>query len=157
MLAALANVPIVKVYIDGPHKILGKRAKLIIAPPFRLDPPISGLDSDYFVTRRMSDESKTNVYQWLGYDPEAMYRWHEHYNEATFQIAKMTDTPIIDITSSLDRCVGGKEQYYCEDGIHPNAEGHRFIASQYYCSFPPTHLSRDDVMSMIGVPVILAI
>jgi len=35
------------VYIDGPHKILGKRAKLIIAPPFRLDPPIYGLDSDY--------------------------------------------------------------------------------------------------------------
>lgn len=47
MLAALANVPIVMVYIDGPHKILGKRAKLIIAPPFRLDPPIYGLNSDY--------------------------------------------------------------------------------------------------------------
>ena len=47
MLAALADVPIVMVYIDGPHKILGKRSKLIIAPPFRLDPPIYGLDSDY--------------------------------------------------------------------------------------------------------------
>ena len=47
MLAAIANVPIVMVYIDGPHKILGKRSKLIIAPPFRLDPPIYGLDSDY--------------------------------------------------------------------------------------------------------------
>lgn len=34
-------------YIDGPHKILGKRAKLIIAPPYRLDPPIYGLNSDY--------------------------------------------------------------------------------------------------------------
>ena len=47
MLAALADVPVVMVYIDGPHKILRKRAKLIIAPPFRLDPPIYGLDSDY--------------------------------------------------------------------------------------------------------------
>lgn len=47
MLAALANVPIVMVYIDGPHKILRKRAKLIVAPPFRLDPPIYGLNSDY--------------------------------------------------------------------------------------------------------------
>ena len=92
--------------------------------------PIIGKRYFSFVTRRMTEERKSNVYKWLGYDSEAMYRWHEHYNEATFQIAKMTGTPIIDITSSLDRCVGGKEQYYCEDGIHPNAEGHRFIASQ---------------------------
>lgn len=47
MLAALARVPIVMVYIDGPHKILRKRSKLIIAPPYRLDPPIYGLNSDY--------------------------------------------------------------------------------------------------------------
>lgn len=47
MLAALANVPIVMVYIDGPHKILRKRSKLIIAPPYRLDPPVKGLNSEY--------------------------------------------------------------------------------------------------------------
>ena len=49
MLAALAKVPIVMVYIDGPHKILRKRSKLIIAPPYRLDPPDEGLNSDYVV------------------------------------------------------------------------------------------------------------
>ena len=47
MLAALANVPIVMVYLDGPHKIAGKRTKLIVAPPFRMDPPTEGLNSDY--------------------------------------------------------------------------------------------------------------
>ena len=47
MLAALANVPIVMVYIDGPHKILRKRSKLIIAPPYRMDPPVEGLNSEY--------------------------------------------------------------------------------------------------------------
>ena len=47
MLAALANVPIVMVSIDGPHKILRKRSKLIIAPPYRLDPPVEGLNSEY--------------------------------------------------------------------------------------------------------------
>ena len=47
MLVALANVPIVMVYIDGPHKILRKRSKLIIAPPYRLDPPVEGLNSEY--------------------------------------------------------------------------------------------------------------
>ena len=47
MLAALANVPLVMVYLDGPHKILRKRSKLIIAPPYRLNPPVEGLNSDY--------------------------------------------------------------------------------------------------------------
>lgn len=47
MLAALAHVPIVMVYVDGPHKILGPRAKLLVAPPFHLDPPTAGLNSDY--------------------------------------------------------------------------------------------------------------
>lgn len=115
-----------ELYADLIHKVrdLGSEPIMLSLAP------IIGKRYFSFVTRRMTDERKSNVYKWLGYDSEAMYRWHEHYNEATFQIARMTDTPIIDITSSLDRCVGGKEQYYCEDGIHPNAEGHRFIASQ---------------------------
>ena len=47
MLAALANVPIVMVYIDGPHYVARKRSKMIVAPPFRMDPPLEGLNSDY--------------------------------------------------------------------------------------------------------------
>ena len=47
MLAALANVPIVMVYIDGPHKILRKRSKLIIAPSYRLPSPTEGINSEY--------------------------------------------------------------------------------------------------------------
>lgn len=49
MLAALAQVPVVMVYIDGPHKILIRRSKLIIAPPYRLTPPTEGLNSDYIL------------------------------------------------------------------------------------------------------------
>lgn len=51
MLAALAQVPIVMVYIDGPAKIAGKATHLIVAPPFRLDPPIEGLNSDYITAQ----------------------------------------------------------------------------------------------------------
>ena len=47
MLASLADVPIVMVYIDGPHKILRKRSKLIVSAPFRLDPPTEGLNAVY--------------------------------------------------------------------------------------------------------------
>lgn len=49
MLAALANVSIVMVYIDGPNRILGKRSKLIVASPFMLDPPVEGLNSEYII------------------------------------------------------------------------------------------------------------
>ena len=36
MLAALAKVPVVMVYIDGPLKVLGPRARLMVSEPMRL-------------------------------------------------------------------------------------------------------------------------
>lgn len=47
MLAALSDVPLVMVYMDGPHKILRKRTRLIVSKPFRLEAPADGLNSDY--------------------------------------------------------------------------------------------------------------
>ena len=47
MLAALSQAPLVMVYIDGPIKILGPRARLIVSPPFHLGPPTNGMNSDY--------------------------------------------------------------------------------------------------------------
>lgn len=38
MLAAVSQVPLVMVYIDGPIKILGPRARMIVSPPFYLEP-----------------------------------------------------------------------------------------------------------------------
>lgn len=47
MLAAVSQAPLVMVYIDGPVKILGPRARLIVSPPFHLAPPSQGLNADY--------------------------------------------------------------------------------------------------------------
>jgi 1-acyl-sn-glycerol-3-phosphate acyltransferase len=47
MLAALAQVPIVMVYIDGPHYVARKRSKLIVSEPFRLTAPTAGINEDY--------------------------------------------------------------------------------------------------------------
>ncbi len=70
MLAALARVPIVMVYIDGPHKILRKRSKLIIAPPYRLDPPTEGLNSDYInqQTEILQDRMKNLMNEFIKTD-----------------------------------------------------------------------------------------
>lgn len=47
MLAAVAQVPIVMIYVDGPFKAFGKRSELIVDVPFRMDPPVNGMNSDY--------------------------------------------------------------------------------------------------------------
>ncbi len=61
MLAALANVPIVMIYLDGPHKIARKRSKLVIAPPFMMDPPTEGLNSDYINGQTVILQEKMNA------------------------------------------------------------------------------------------------
>lgn len=47
LLAAISQAPLVMVYIDGPVKILGPRARLIVSPQFRLAPPTEGLNTEY--------------------------------------------------------------------------------------------------------------
>lgn len=47
MLAAVSQAPLVMVYIDGPIKILGPRARMIVSPQFRLAPPTEGVNTDY--------------------------------------------------------------------------------------------------------------
>lgn len=46
-LAAVLQAPLVMVYIDGPIKIPGPRARLIVSPPFHLEPPVNGVNADY--------------------------------------------------------------------------------------------------------------
>lgn len=47
MLATVSQAPLVMVYIDGPVKILGPRARLIVSPQFHLAPPTQEMNSDY--------------------------------------------------------------------------------------------------------------
>lgn len=49
MLAAMSQAPLVMVYIDGPVKIFGTRARLIVSPPFHLAPPVHGMSSKYII------------------------------------------------------------------------------------------------------------
>lgn len=47
MLTALAQVPVIMVYIDGPHQVARKRSRLIVSEPFRLEAPTAGLTPEY--------------------------------------------------------------------------------------------------------------
>lgn len=46
MIAAMAQVPIVLLYNNGPYK-LTKRCEMMISKPFRLEPPTEGMTAEY--------------------------------------------------------------------------------------------------------------
>lgn len=102
---------------------LGSKPVIISLPPILSTPYFS------FFSRMMSEEQKRNVINWLGGSTDIISRWHESYNRALFMIAPETQTPIIDITTPFDTFRGDISSLYCADGIHPNVQGHRMIAT----------------------------
>ena len=58
MLAAVSQAPLVMVYIDGPIKIMGPRARLIVSPQFHLDPPTEGMNSEYLMAQTQMLQEK---------------------------------------------------------------------------------------------------
>lgn len=102
---------------------LGSRPVIVSLPPIDSEAYFS------FLSRFMDKEQKENVMTWLGGDIDIISRWHEKYNRALFDIAGITHTPIIDITSPFEKYEGDVRALFCTDGIHPNANGHKLIAN----------------------------
>ena len=46
LLAVMAKAPIVMVYMDSPHRF-GRRTKLLVAPPYRIEIPTTGITADF--------------------------------------------------------------------------------------------------------------
>jgi lysophospholipase L1-like esterase len=92
-------------------------------------PPIDSEAYFNFFSKDMSNEQKANILGWMGGEKGAIARWHDSYNNLLFDIAEKTSTPIINITHSFDNYSGDWRALICADGIHPNSEGHRLIAS----------------------------
>lgn len=66
MLAVMARVPIVMVYIDGPHKVF-RRTGLMIGEPFTIEIPAAGLSADYVdaQTRQLEDKMRDLMQQYI--------------------------------------------------------------------------------------------
>lgn len=66
-----------------------------------------------------------NILRWLG-DVHMIYRFHESYSRAVEKIAIETGSLLVDVRKYfLDK--HNFKSLICEDGIHPNAEGHKLI------------------------------
>lgn len=92
-------------------------------------PPIESEEYFNFISRKMSQEQRDNILYWMGGEVEAISRWHDSYNQVLFNIAGLTSTPILDITQPFCSYSGDWRTLLCKDGIHPNSEGHRVIAT----------------------------
>lgn len=62
------------------------------------------------------------ILKWLG-NIQNIFLWHEGYDKEVRRIAAASGTAIIDIRKAF-LSTPDYRQYLCEDGIHPNREGH---------------------------------
>ena len=94
--------------------------------PVMLDmAPVLGRRYYRWITRECDPDG---IMQFLGC-PERIEHWNEMYNLILQKIAMETGTPLVDVRGAL-LASRELENYYCPDGIHPDAEGHQAIFSR---------------------------
>ena len=96
---------------------IGSKPILLSLPP---------LDAKRYFAWISKDRNAGKILHWLG-DVEHIYRWHEMYSLAVTRLAAIKNVPLLDIRSTFLR-VRNYFGLLCDDGIHPNEEGHRFIS-----------------------------
>lgn len=101
-----------------------KTVKSLGARPVLLTLPV--LDPERYFSHLSKGLNGNNILKWLHGSVLNIDRWHERYNMEIFRLGVQTHTPVIDITSVfLER--RNYFDFLCEDGIHPNEEGHKLI------------------------------
>lgn len=96
----------------------GSRPVLLSLPP---------LDAHRYFSWISKDRNAKSILHWLG-DVEHIYRWHEVYSLTVARLAAIKRVPLLDIRSTFLK-VRNYFSLLCDDGIHPNEEGHRLIFS----------------------------
>lgn len=97
-----------------------------ILPVLMTLPP---LDADrYFAwVSRTSPEAGGNILSFLG-SVNRIYWWQERYNAAILEVAAQMGVHVLDVRSAFLHEPDFRE-FLCADGIHPNAAGHRLMAT----------------------------
>jgi acyl-CoA thioesterase-1 len=98
-----------------------------IEPSFMTMTP---LDPDRYykwLSRDMDETGRKNVMDFLGGMTDYIYKSHEYYNGLVWETANRTNSRVADVRGKFlwDRQF---RDYYCSDGVHPNAKGHELMA-----------------------------
>jgi len=106
-------------------KTLNKKMVILNLPP---------LDADKYFNWISKNRNAENIKNWLGGNPQYIYRWHEMYSNLVCEIASASNIKMIDIRSAFLK-LRNYSDYLCEDGIHPNAKGHLLISKAVGLAF----------------------
>lgn len=87
------------------------------------------LDDEKYFKWISRGRNADNILRWLGGNTRYIYRWHEMYSNILYTIAAEMHATLIDIRSEFLRFKNYSD-YLCDDGIHPNSEGHKLIYSK---------------------------
>ena len=99
-------------------------------------PPLNAERYFAWFTRAGLDQAA--ILSWLG-DVQFIYRWHESYSSAIWEIGEAHNVPVVNIRKAfLEQ--RNYSRFLCKDGIHPNTEGHRLITSEII-KFAQEHMS----------------
>lgn len=90
-------------------------------------PPLDAERYFQAFTNGFDQIKKAKILEWLGGSVDAIYRWHEAYNDVIPELARETGAAFIDIRQPF-LLARKPYQFICEDGIHPNVAGHQLIA-----------------------------
>ena len=114
----------VKVFHETYSRTIDKITAMRAQPVMLSLPTIDSKKFFDFVSYGLNTE---NIMKWLGGDVNHINNWHEQYNLEIFKLGAEKNVPVIDITSTfLEK--SDLQNYYCEDGMHPNEAGHALIA-----------------------------
>ena len=115
------------VKIDDFVRLYGEvidKVRSLGARPVLLSLPI--LDPEKYFRHLSKGLNADNILRWLHGSIMNLDRWHERYNMEIFRLGVLKQVPVIDITSVfLER--RNHFEYLCDDGIHPNDDGHALI------------------------------
>ena len=101
----------------GKVRSAGMEAMLVTPPP---------LDADRYFSWVARGLNADAILSFLG-DVQHIYRWQERYAVAVRDVAAKTGCRLLDLRDAfLD--VRSLSDYFCVDGIHPNARGHELLA-----------------------------
>ena len=112
-------------FMNALEKLVGRvrgagMEAMLVAPP--------SLDAEkYFawVSRGLNAEA---ILSFLG-DVQHIARWQAGYAAAVREVAARTGSRLLDLGSAFEG-VEHIGDYYCLDGIHPNAQGHKLLARE---------------------------
>ncbi|MDX9826645.1 MAG: SGNH/GDSL hydrolase family protein [Spirochaetia bacterium] len=113
--------------LDTFYRVYGEMIDALRAKGFKAAvmslPPLVAERYLAWITRNGLDREA--ILRWLG-GVEKIFTWHEGYDKAVRKVAAEKGCALLDIRKDF-LALRDYREYMCNDGIHPNREGHRLM------------------------------